>query len=162
MAGTLEEGFKTPWAKIRVALTGTDGCTGWQVKHELFILRRDEGMTIYGRVGVADDKFANIPEGPLSKDEFDEIAKKLDEFYQIAKNEINSDEYYGSLQPADREAYDREHGTRYGGPSGYFIYVEFYTDLPDIFVQDAFAGSKSVGSYGDWMRGVLERRSGNP
>jgi hypothetical protein len=155
-AGTLKEGLKTPWTRIQVALSGDDGCTGLRPAQELFISRKDKGMTISGKECVAYGKFENIPERPLGKDEFDDIARKLDEFYQIAKSEIDLQEHFCSLQPADQnkqmDAYYREHGVPYGGFGGTYFYVQFDTDKPDMIVMNAFAEPKTMHNYVDWMR----------
>lgn len=105
-------------------------------------------------------KFAKTPERSLSNEEFDEIARKLENFYGIAKNETDLGEHFRSLQPADREkqllAYEQEHGARYGGFGGIYFYVQFDTDKPDTIVTNAFNNPESVQSFVDWMQ-VLRR-----
>lgn len=155
-AGTLEDGLKTPWTKIQVALSTDDGCTGLHREHELLITRKGDAMTISGTECVAHNSFANIPERPLAKDEFEAIVKRLEEFYQIAASETDLAEHFGSLPSAERAkqlgAYESEHGVRYGGLGGVYFYVQFDTDKPDTIVKNAFEDPKTVESYVDWMR----------
>jgi hypothetical protein len=154
--GTLEEGIKTPWTRIQVALSVDDGCTGLHPTHELIISRGDNGMTIYGRVRMDSGEFAKTPDRSLSKEEFDEIATILEKFYRIAKKETDLGEHFRSLQPADREkqleAYEQEHGIRYGGFDGSYFYVQFDSDKPDTIVTNAFNNPESVQSYVNWFQ----------
>ncbi len=113
-------------------------------------------MTICGRECMAYGRFANIPERPLGKNEFDEITRTLETFYGIAKSETDPGEHFLLLQPAEREklleASEQEHGIRYGGFGGNYMYVQFDTDKPDVIMMNAFEDPKSVQSYVDWMR----------
>ncbi|MES2658299.1 MAG: hypothetical protein V4689_06755 [Verrucomicrobiota bacterium] len=154
--GTLEEGFKTSWTKISVAFAADDGCTGLQRQHELVISRKDDKMTIQGSERVSYDKTVETPERSLDMLEFDEIVKKLGEFQQAANRELDVGEHFSALPREERlremEAYEQEHGSRYGGFGGVYFFVQFDTLKPDVVVKSAFTESKSVEDYIEWIR----------
>jgi hypothetical protein len=155
--GTLDEGFKMPWTKISVALAADDGCTGLHLQHELVISRKNSEMTIRGKERISNEQVVETPERSLCRAEFDDIVKKLGEFHKVADSEIDLGEYFSSFPPEERlrrmEAYEQEHGSRYGGFGGIYFYVQFDTDKPDTVVKNAFNVSKSSQDYLDWIRG---------